>query len=85
MSAADKQPGLQSEVEPSDMQAPGVVFNPCEASSYIVSLIVELRSIAIAANFRFLAYLLEMTFQEAYRLESELGREGKAQGTGERR
>jgi hypothetical protein len=31
-------------------------------------MVAELRSIAIAAEFRFLAYLLEIAFQEAYRL-----------------
>lgn len=33
-------------------------------------MVAELRSIAIAAEFRFLAYLLEIAFQEAYRLKS---------------
>jgi|RhiMetdeSRZDD1v2_1073273.scaffolds.fasta_scaffold27427_3 hypothetical protein len=41
-------------------------------------MIAELRSIAVAAEFRFLAYLLEMAFQEAYRLDADIGREGKS-------
>jgi hypothetical protein len=40
-------------------------------------MVAELRSIAIAAEFRFLAYLLEIAFQEAYRLEEELGHQGR--------
>ena len=60
------------------MEAPELKFTHCEAGSYIVSMIAELRSMAVAADFRFLAYLLEMAFQEAYRLEAELGREGKS-------
>ena len=38
-------------------------------------MVAELRSIAIAAEFRFLAYLLEIAFQEAYRLKNELERD----------
>jgi len=41
-------------------------------------MVAELRSIAIAAEFRFLAYLLEIAFQEAYRLDEEFGREAKS-------
>ena len=41
-------------------------------------MVAELRSISITAEFRFLAYLLEMAFQEAYRLDEEYGREGKS-------
>ena len=69
------------------MEAPGLKFTRCEAGSYIVSMITELRSMAVAADFRFLAYLLEMAFQEAYRLEAELGREpsGKIPEAGARR
>ena len=52
-------------------------FTPAEASSYVFSIIAELRSISVAAEFRFLAYLLEMAFQEAYRLDEKIGHEGK--------
>ena len=77
-SAADKEPDAQSKVEPSGKDEPEPKFTAHEAGGYIVSMITELRSIAVAAEFRFLVYLLEMAFQEAYRLEAELGREGKS-------
>jgi hypothetical protein len=77
-SAADKEPDSQSKVESPGKDGSEPKFTAREAGSYIVSMVTELRSIAIAADFRFLVYLLEMAFQEAYRLEAELGREGKS-------
>jgi hypothetical protein len=56
----------QSEVEPA------LKLTPHDASSYILSMVTELRALAIASQFRFLAYILEMAFQEAYRLSEEL-------------
>jgi hypothetical protein len=78
MSANGKQSDSQSQVEggPARTSEPG--FTPAEASSYVLSIVAELRSISIAAEFRFLAYLLEMAFQEAYRLDEKFGREGKS-------
>jgi len=75
VSAAGSQSRTQSEVETCE---PGELnFSPREASNYVLSMIAELRAIAIAAEFRFLAYLLEIAFQEAYRLETEFARDGK--------
>jgi hypothetical protein len=48
--------------------------SPLDASSYILSRTTELCSLAKAANFPFLTYLLEIVFQEAYRLTSDLER-----------
>jgi hypothetical protein len=45
---------------------------PLETSSYVLSMVTELRVLTKAAGFGFLTYLLEMTFQEAFRLTSEL-------------
>jgi hypothetical protein len=77
-SAAGKHLGSQSEVEGCEATGSGLNFTPHDASSYVLSMIAELRSIAVAAEFRFLAYLLEMAFQEAYRLDADIGREGKS-------
>lgn len=63
----------QPEVGQGDDAAPSSqIFTPREASSYIVSMTTELQKIARAADFRFLTYLLEMSFQEAFRLTAEL-------------
>jgi hypothetical protein len=43
-----------------------------DSTAYILSMIAELRCLAEATQLRFLAYLLEMAFQEAFRLTSEL-------------
>jgi hypothetical protein len=75
---ADKEAASQSQVECPGKAGSEPRFTAREAGSYIVSMITELRSIAVAADFRFLVFLLEMAFQEAYRLETELGREGKS-------
>jgi hypothetical protein len=75
--AADKEMSTQSRVEGQEAAPPELSFTRFHASSYIVSMITELRCIAISADFRFLAYLLEIAFHEAYRLSSELEREDK--------
>lgn len=71
-SADGKQSDSQSQVEGGEARPCELRFTPGEASSYVLSMVAELRSIAIAAEFRFLAYLLEIAFQEAYRLKGEL-------------
>jgi hypothetical protein len=76
--ADGKQSGSQSQVETGQARTCELRLTPGDASSYVLSMVAELRSIAIAAEFRFLAYLLEIAFQEAYRLEEEFGREGKS-------
>lgn len=43
-------------------------------------MVSELRALAIASQFRFLAYILEMAFQEAYRLSEELEEASGARG-----
>ena len=45
-----------------------------EAAAYIAEVALQLRNIAKKANMKFLTYLLEMVFQEAY---SESGSTGK--------
>jgi hypothetical protein len=47
-------------------------FTPLDTSNYILSMVTELRTLAKASNFRFLTYLLEIAFQEAFRMTSEL-------------
>jgi hypothetical protein len=64
--SAASDPSSQSEVEHA------LSVTPHDASSYILSMVSELRALAIASQFRFLAYILEMAFQEAYRLSEEL-------------
>jgi hypothetical protein len=64
--SAASDPSSQSEVELA------LSVTPHDASSYILSMVSELRALAIASQFRFLAYILEMAFQEAYRLSEEL-------------
>jgi hypothetical protein len=55
---------------------------PLETSTYVLSMVTELRVLTKAAGFAFLTYLLEMAFQEAFRLTSELEEaEAKAQQT----
>jgi hypothetical protein len=62
---------LQSEVEDGDAEAPVANMTAQDASSYILGMAAELKRLADASGFRFLAYLLEMVFQEAFRLTSE--------------
>jgi hypothetical protein len=72
--SAAPDPSTQSEVELALSVTPG------DASSYILSMVSELRALAIASQFRFLAYILEMAFQEAYRLSEELEEASGARG-----
>jgi hypothetical protein len=62
----------QSEVETADVISARPQVTPLDTSSYILSMVTELRALAKASNFRFLTYLLEMVFQEAFRMTSEL-------------
>lgn len=62
----------QSEVEAADANGARPQVTPLDASSYILSMATELRALAKASNFRFLTYLLEIVFQEAFRMTSEL-------------
>ncbi len=41
---------------------------PGEVASYIADMVLELRNLAADNNMDFLAYLLEMSFQEAFDL-----------------
>jgi hypothetical protein len=71
----------QPKVEPGE-SAGGLRLTPLETSSYVLSMVTELRVLTKAAGFGFLTYLLEMAFQEAFRLTSELEEaEAKAQQT----
>lgn len=62
----------QLEVEAGATNAARLQLSPLDASSYILSMVTELRALAKAANFRFLTYLLEIAFQEAFRLTGDL-------------
>jgi hypothetical protein len=68
--------GVQSEVDREDADEPQPAMSPQDASSYILGMSGELRRLADASGFRFLAYLLEMVFQEAFRLSGESGTAG---------
>jgi hypothetical protein len=70
----------QLKVEEGEGSAARVQITPRDASSYILSMIAELRALAKVSQFAFLTYLLEMGFQEAFRLTGELE---KSQGTPE--
>jgi hypothetical protein len=70
----------QLKVEEGEKSAARFQITPNEASSYILSMIAELRALSKASQFPFLTYLLEMGFQEAFRLTGELE---KSQGTPE--
>jgi len=68
---------LQSEVEEGEGGAESLpALSAEDASSYILGMSAELRRLAEASGFRFLAYLLEMVFQEAFRLSEENGTAG---------
>ena len=41
--------------------------SPQETASYVAALLVELRKLAVANDMRFLVYLIEMAFEEAYK------------------
>ena len=64
---------LQSEVEEGEGDERLPALSAQDASSYILGMSAELRKLADAYGFRFLAYLLEMVFQEAFRLAGESG------------
>ena len=66
----------QSEVENQESGEPLPTLSAQDASSYILGMSAELRKLADAYGFRFLAYLLEMVFQEAFRLSGESGTAG---------
>jgi hypothetical protein len=72
--AAVRQDELQSEVENGEAEAPAANMTAQDTSSYILGMAAELKRLADASGFRFLAYLLEMVFQEAFRLTSEAER-----------
>jgi len=67
---------LQSEVDNGEGGEPLPALSAQDASSYILGMSAELRKLADAYGFRFLAYLLEMVFQEAFRLSGESGTAG---------
>jgi hypothetical protein len=71
--------GLQSEVEGDEGTVPLPALSAQDASSYILGMSAELRRLAEASGFRFLAYLLEMVFQEAFRLSGESGTAGSGE------
>ena len=62
--------GAHPEVEPRETGQ--ALLQPVDASTYILSMVAELRALAKSSGFRFLTYLLEMAFQEAFRLTSEM-------------
>jgi hypothetical protein len=66
----------QSEVENQESGEPLPTLSAQDASGYILGMSAELRRLAEASGFRFLAYLLEMVFQEAFRLSGEAGGTG---------
>ena len=68
--------GPQSEVENDEGADALPALSAQDASSYILGMSAELRRLAEASGFRFLAYLLEMVFQEAFRLSGESGTAG---------
>jgi hypothetical protein len=68
---------LQSQVEDGENAEPLPTLSAQDTSSYILGMSAELRRLAEASRFRFLAYLLEMVFQEAFRLSGE-GSAGQA-------
>ena len=73
---------LQSEVEEGEGGAESLpALSAEDASSYILGMSAELRRLAEASGFRFLAYLLEMVFQEAFRLSGESGTAGRGERT----
>jgi hypothetical protein len=74
--AAAIEKGLQSEVEEAENAEPLSTLSAQDASSYILGMSAELQRLAEASGFRFLAYLLEMVFQEAFRLSGEAGTAG---------
>jgi hypothetical protein len=74
--AATFDDGIQSEVDNGEGGEPLPALSAQEASSYILGMSAELRKLADASGFRFLAYLLEMVFQEAFRLSGESGTAG---------
>jgi hypothetical protein len=68
--------GLQSEVDRGEGDEPLPALSAQDASTYILGMSAELRRLADGSGFRFLAYLLEMVFQEAFRLSGESGTAG---------
>jgi hypothetical protein len=72
--------GTQLKVDEEGTGGAALPITPQDTSSYIISMIAELRSLAKASQFKFLTYLLEMAFQEGFRLAGELERsQGKSQ------
>jgi hypothetical protein len=69
----------QLKVEEPEAGPSQVPITPHDASSYILSMIAELRALAKASQFPFLTYILEMGFQEAFRLSGEFERSQEAQ------
>ena len=63
--------GVQPQVNRDEGDELLPALSPQDASSYILGMSAELRRLADASGFRFLAYLLEMVFQEAFRLSGE--------------
>jgi len=51
--------------------------NPVQIATYIADVSLEMRNLARKANLSFLAYLLEMTFQEAFDISQNRGRSKK--------
>ena len=45
--------------------------SPAEVAGYIADMVLELRKMAQQNEFEFLAYLLEMSFQEAFDLSQK--------------
>src|SRR5688572_6445830 len=76
--AAPLENQAQSEVERGQHDEPLPTLSAQDARSYILAMSAELRRLAEASGLRFLAYLLEMVFQEAFRLSGDAGAAGHA-------
>ncbi len=68
---------LRQPVAESRQPRPASAGDPREVAVYIADVSLEMRNMARRANMAFLAYLLEMVFQEAFDLSRP---RGKGQG-----
>jgi len=62
---------------------PGGIESPGQVATYIADVSLELRNMAKGSGFEFLAYLLEMTFQEAFDLSQQQQKEKAAMDAGQ--
>lgn len=68
MSAQEK-----SENNPVMQAFSGADKSPAEVAGYIADMVLELRNMAKDSRLEFLAYLLEMSFQEAFDISQKKG------------